>query len=231
MEEVSAKIDASYENFWSKRNGNRVYPTEFVVRVFLATYPGLNFPKLKAGDRVLDVAFGDGRNTSFLCDQGFQVSGIEITQRIVDRTSERLQALGHNPDLRVGRNSSIPFDGEYFDSVLACHCCYYCDEGETFIDNMMEYARIIKRGGWLVASIADVKSYIFDSETLLTDGSFRIAKDPYQNRLGYRLHGFDSRAEIETILSKWFTNFSFGHAANDFFGINERLHWVVCQKK
>ena len=95
MEEVSAKIDASYENFWSKRNGNRVYPTEFVVRVFLATYPGLNFPKLKAGDRVLDVAFGDGRNTYFLCDQGFQVSGIEITQRIVDRTSERLQALGH----------------------------------------------------------------------------------------------------------------------------------------
>ena len=96
---------------------------------------------------------------------------------------------------------------------------------------MTEYARIIKRGGWLVASIAVIKSYIFDSATLLTDGSFRIVKDPYQNRLGYRLHGFDSRTEIEASLSKWFTNFSFGHAANDFFGIDERLHWVVCQKK
>jgi SAM-dependent methyltransferase len=231
MEEVSAKINVSYENFWSRRSSNRVYPTEFVVRAFLANYPGLNFPKPKAGDCVLDVAFGDGRNTSFLCDQGFQVSGIEITQGIVDCTRERLEALGHHPDLRVGRNSNIPFDIGYFDSVLASHCCYYCDEGETFQDNMREYARIIKPGGWLVASIADTNSYIFDSATRLEDGSFRIAKDPYQNRLGYRLHGFSTRREIESCLSHWYTNFSFGHAANDFFGVDERLHWVVCQKK
>jgi len=231
MEEKSKKIDSSYEKFWAKQSSHRVYPTEFVVRVFLANYPGLNFPKPEVDDRVLDVAFGDGRNTSFLCDQGLQVSGIEITQGIVERTSNRLKALGHNADLRVGRNSRIPFDTGYFDSVLACHCSYYCDEEETFNDNMNEYARVLKSGGWLIASIADTSSYIFDSATKLADGSFRIAKDPYHNRLGYRLHGFSTKTEIKSFLSHWYTNFSFGHAANDFFGIDERLYWVTCQKK
>ncbi len=49
-------IDQSYEQFYAKRAGLRVYPTEFVVRTFLANYPGLKFRKPVAGDRVLDIA-------------------------------------------------------------------------------------------------------------------------------------------------------------------------------
>ena len=149
-------IDNSYEQFYAKRAGLKVYPTEFVVRTFLASYPGLSFRKPQPGDRVLDIAFGDGRNTVFLCDQGYAVSGIEITEGIVRQTGERLSKLGHQAELRVGRNSHIPFEDDHFDHVLACHCCYYCDDGETFADNMKEYARVMKPGAWLVASVAMV---------------------------------------------------------------------------
>ncbi len=93
------------------------------------------------------MGFGDGRNTAFLCDQGWAVSGIEITQGIVDQTADRLKNLGHSADLRVGRNSRIPFGDDYFDTILACHCCYYCDEGDSFADNLGEYARVLKTGG------------------------------------------------------------------------------------
>jgi SAM-dependent methyltransferase len=223
-------IDSSYERFYAKRSGARVYPTEFVVRTFLARYPGLRFEKPAAGSRVLDVAFGDGRNTTLLCDQGFAVSGIEITQGIVDQTRARLEKLGQSADLRVGRNSSIPFDDGWFDCILACHCCYYCDEGESFADNMAEYARVLKQGGWLVASVASADSYIFKDAALLPDGSRRIQWDPYGNRNGYRLQAFSDQREIARSLAPWYSDFSFGFADNDYYGVQERVFWVACRK-
>lgn len=225
------KINSSYEQFYARRASPKVYPTEFVVRTFLANYPSLNFRKPNAGDRVLDVAFGDGRNTIFLCDQGLSVSGIEITQGIVDQTNDRLQQLGCGADLRVGRNSRIPFEDEYFDYILACHCCYYCDEEDAFSDNLREYARAMKSGAYLVASVASRASYIFNDAVAIPDGSFRIKKDPYGNRKGYRLHAFAEKKEIQEYFSPWFANFSFGFADNDYYGISERVFWVVCQKK
>jgi ubiquinone/menaquinone biosynthesis C-methylase UbiE len=231
MANLPPQINNNYEKFYAQRADLRVYPTEFVVRTFLANYSGLKFRKPAVGDKVLDIAFGDGRNTVFLCDQDYSVCGIEITEGIVHQTSERLAKLGHQADLRVGRNSKIPFDDNFFDYLLACHCCYYCDEGETLADNMNEYARVMKPGSWLVTSVANRESYIFKDALLLDDGSLRIQADPYGNRDGYRLHGFSSKEQIEAYLSPWFEHFSFGFADNDYYGVSERLFWVVCQKR
>lgn len=224
-------IDSSYEQFYAARRGTKVYPTEFVVRTFLASYPGLTFDRPRPGQRVLDVAFGDGRNTTFLCDQGFEVAGIEITQGIVDQTQARLDALDQHADLRVGRNSCIPWDGGWFDCILACHCCYYCDDGETFAHNMAEYARVLRPGGVLIASVANAASYIFREAQALDDGSLRVAGDPYNNRNGYRLQAFATREQVQQALAPWFHRFSFGAADNDYYGITERVFWVACHKQ
>jgi ubiquinone/menaquinone biosynthesis C-methylase UbiE len=231
MANPGSDIDSSYERHYAERANAKVYPTEFVVRTFMAKYPGLKFRKPAAGNKVLDVGFGDGRNTAFLCEAGLAVSGIEITQGIVDQTRTRMSNLGHKADLRVGRNSAIPFEDEAFDYILACHCCYYCDEGETLLDNLKEYSRVLKKDGFVVASVANRASYIFDGATALPDGSLVVQNDPYNNRNGYRLYGFSTPSDIEQYFSPLFYNFSFGSADNNYFGISERVFWVVAQKK
>lgn len=231
MENQNNNINSRYERHYAERANLKVYPTEFVVRTLLANYPHLNFRKPMSGDKILDIGFGDGRNTAFLCDCGLTVSGIEITQGIVDQTCMRLSKLGHNPDLRVGRNSCIPFaDGE-FDYILACHCCYYCDEEQTLLDNLLEYSRVLKKDGFLIASVANKSSYIFKGANELSDGSMLIVNDPYNNRNGYRLHAFSSESDLEKYFSAYFKNFSFGSADNNYYGLSERLFWVVCQRK
>lgn len=230
MANQNSNINQSYERHYAERSRAKVYPTEFVVRTFLANYPNLSFKKPAAGDAVLDIAFGDGRNTVFLCDNDFNVSGIEITQGIVDQTRSRLAALGHIADLRVGRNSKIPFDDASFNYILACHCCYYCDDGETLMDNLREYSRVLKKGGFVITSVANKASYIFNHAEQLDDGSLQIMSDPYNNRNGYRLHAFDNTTAIENYFSPLFKNFSFGAADNDYYGIQEKVFWVVCEK-
>ena len=224
-------INTSYERHYAERTSQRVYPTEFVVRTFMARYPGLNLPKPPVGARVLDVAFGDGRNTAFLAERGYTVSGIEITQGIVDQGTQRMAALGHDVDLRVGRNSAMPYPDAEFDCIVACACIYYCDEGQTMSDNLAEYARVMKPGAYLVTSVADAQSYIFNGAKRLDDGSFTIANDPYNNRVGYRLHAFATPEELTGYFSPYFTDFSIGHSNNDYYGVNERLFWVVCRKR
>lgn len=223
-------IEERYTSFYTRKQYKRVYPTEFVVRIFLAEYPSLFFRKPKKGDSVLDIGFGDGRNTALLCDQGLDVCGIELSEEIVTTAHSRLNLMGHRPDLRTGRNSSIPFPDEKFDYILACHSCYYCDENQTIDDNLREYQRVLNPGGWVVASVPDANSYIFNGSKKLSDGTSRIEGDPYNNRNGYRLHGFESIDEILRSFSPYFTDFSFGTAQNNYFGIDERVFWVVCKK-
>jgi hypothetical protein len=96
---------------------------------------------------------------------------------------------------------------------------------------MREYARVMRTGGYLVASIANRRSYIFNGAAECPDGSLRIAVDPYGNREGYRLQAFADSRQIEASLAPFFGAFSFGSADNDYYGICERVFWVVCQKK
>lgn len=227
---MTSDIDRKYSEFYKNRTPDKVYPTEFVVRTFLANYPALNL-KLKAGMTVLDLGFGDGRNTVFLAEQGYDTYGIEITDEIVKLTDTRLQNLGLSAKLKVGRNNNIPFAEDFFDVVLACHSSYYCDENDSFQDNLREISRTLRSGGYFITSLPDINSYIFHNAEIRGDGHAVIKSDPYGNRNNYKMRAFQNTEEIKAELSDRFYNFSFGTAQNNYYGIDEKVFWTVCQKQ
>jgi SAM-dependent methyltransferase len=221
----------SYTEFYRDRNPSQVYPVEFVVRSLLGSYPRLNLDKSAfLGKRILDLGFGDGRNMPLLHNLGMHVFGVEISQEICDLTQARMQALGVNVVLRVGRNRNIPYDDAFFDTVLACHSCYYIDAGSSFPDNLREIARVLRPGGSFIFSAPMGTSYILRGARDHGDAHMEIANDPYGVRNGIILKKFDRDAEIRKALSPTFTDFAIGSCRNDFWGIEEHVWIVVCHK-
>lgn len=236
----TAELNNKYTSYYKKGTYLKVYPTEFVVRTFLQKkLPGLkNFVQPVQGAKVLEVGFGDGRNTVFLCEQGYDVTGVEITEEICSQTAERMKALGHsNFHFTVGRNSSLPFENETFEYILASHACYYLDEGESFLDNMREYARVLRPDGYAVFSVIHVRPDVIDDINIMnaaekqSDGTYIITNDPLKIRNGYRFQAFEQSEEIENMLSPLFKNFIIGTADNNFYGVTERVFWVIAQKR
>lgn len=226
------EINDRYNEFYEARRSQQVYATEFVVRSFLGTYPSLKPDRSGFDGRsVLDLGFGDGRNMPLLCNLGFDVYGVEITDEICDACTARMSNLGYKVANRCGRNNAIPFGDQFFDHVVACHACYYVDDDSTFNDNMKEIARVLVAGGRLVFSVPMPSSYIVTNAVDTGNGHMRVTQDPYGVRNGSILKCFRSSEEIETELANDFEDFRIGTVQNNWWGIQEDAWTVVCYRR
>lgn len=112
-----------WNEIYSKRFGGTWYPNEGIVR-FAARYlqrrVGIDlYDKKKEVGKILDVGCGNGRHVVFFAEQGFDVYGIDVSDKAIEIAKAWLAEKGLKAHLKVGDIEKLTFEDRYFDVVVS----------------------------------------------------------------------------------------------------------------
>jgi len=115
---------------------------------FTLTYNRLlcEYANLRDGDKVLDVACGNGRLLSMLSGKAVvQLYGIDISDKMIEEARVKLRG-----DFRVGRAERLGDFATRFDLITVCCAFHHFERPAEFLE---EAYRVLEPGGRLI--IAD----------------------------------------------------------------------------
>lgn len=225
------KLKKKYEDYYSKQNIKNLFPSEFLVKIFLSKnhqfFEKKNFKKLK----LLDLSFGDGRNLNFFKKLGFKVYGTEISNKIIKKVKINLKKDQKNIIFRTGKANYLPFKTGYFDFVVAHNSFYYLDENIQIDENLKEIKRVMKKNSFFIATAPKINNYYFKGAVKLGNKKYLIKNDFLNIRNNSIICGFKSKKELEKLLKKFFKKISIGYSFNEFFKTKEYLYNFIAKNE
>jgi ubiquinone/menaquinone biosynthesis C-methylase UbiE len=101
--------------------------------------------KAKPETTFLEPGVGTGLNVLPLVRRGYFVTGIDVSQEMLNQFRHKLQPIPHNLRLIHADASQLPFAPDSFDVVLTVHMLHTVSNWRTFLD---EIERVLKPGGF-----------------------------------------------------------------------------------
>ncbi|MGY5876509.1 MAG: class I SAM-dependent methyltransferase [Candidatus Thorarchaeota archaeon] len=103
---------------------------------------------------VLDVGCGSGvRVARALVDRGFQVTGIDISQKMIDIAKHCLPEAV----FEVGDMTALEYEDETFDGIVSTYAVFHVPRTKHYA-LFLDFRRILKKGGALLVSVGSMKS-------------------------------------------------------------------------
>jgi SAM-dependent methyltransferase len=140
---------------WFRAAFGALYPVVYAHRDDSAAEHEARFAKelldLEPGDRVLDLACGDGRHLSVFAKMGCIPFGVDLSTDLVSRARLRRRFAIVRADLR-----SLPFEDHAFDHATCFFTSFgYFDTEEENARVLEEAARVIRPGGRFLLDVPD----------------------------------------------------------------------------
>lgn len=124
--------------------------------------------------KLLDAGCGQGQDSRFFAEKGYEVTGIDFSPEGIARAKEKTPAELHVSFQEADLSKSLPFaDGEFdiVHSHLAAHYFTYAETKQI----MQEFRRVLKEGGVLTLLLNSVHDSEYGTGEKLEDDYFLIS--------------------------------------------------------
>lgn len=170
--------------------------------------------------KVLIPGMGYGRNAKVFHENGFEVTGIEISPSAIELARE----YGLNFKMHCGSVTLMPFDNEEYDCIFCYALLHLLNrmQRKQFLRNCYNQ---LKPGGIMVFAVASVSMSLFGSGQKLSVNRFRLSK-------GLEVYFYDNPA-IEKEFSPLGLEEYYDIAEPVKFMVNQesiKMKFVVCRK-
>ena len=179
----------------------------------------------------LDLGCGLGRHTVLFAENGFNVSGFDISKEGIRKTKEWLKNLDLKADLKVGDMLELPYENESFDCILCRNVISHQDtEGVKQI--IKELYRVLKNNGECYLTLGSKSTWGFKQDSWpLVDENTRLRMEEGPE---YKIPHFYADYDLIKELFKDF-KIEFINHIEDFYESNDKtyssFHYHVLIKK
>ena len=196
-------------------------------RQSLLKYPDSTFVTLlhrklqvESHQRVLDYGFGGGANMRVLLRRGHQVSGVEISDAVIQINQQILAEEGLSAQLFKSDGHSLPFTNHSFDAIVPWHVLGY-NSVASLAKVLAEFKRVLRPGGVVLGTIPAYGDVSHQHSEQLSDIEF-ISKVPEQN--GARILCLPDEDSVRKLLQQ--EHAEVGLLQCPMLGTGFSRHWV-----
>jgi ubiquinone/menaquinone biosynthesis C-methylase UbiE len=145
----------------------------------------------KRGLRVLDIGCGAGRHLIYMADQGLEAYGLDISEKGLDFTKERLKKRNLEAFIVKSDMNELPFINSCFDAVVCLHTIYH-QKFKEIKDTVFEITRVLRKKGFLLINFLSKRTYSYGKGLKVEDDTF-VEQEGVEKGV---LHHFTDREEI-----------------------------------
>lgn len=208
------------EKEWGK------YPAESLIRFIAKNFYQANRDTVK----ILEIGCGPGGNIWYLAREGFDAYGIDGSPTAIKKAKLRMRQEGVRADFRIGDIVNLPYQNNYFDSVIDAECLY--SNSREDVERILNgICRILKPDGLFYSRTFAKGTYIGNSRKKVGDLEYiNISDGPLAGKCLVRLMG---DKHIKALYGKFFKIVSIDKLEftinNCSIKISEFI--VICKKK
>jgi len=167
---------------------NQKYQPGGALSFRVAAFEEILLRRLSPGDTVLDLGCGTGAIASALAARGFRVTACDVAEEMIGAGKRIFNESVIEWLLLPSDWKRLPFDANAFDAIVASSIFEYLPDVDAVL---AECQRILKPGGFLVATVPNPRKLIRKLENLIRPAAILASQITVLKRVP-KLHSYTS---------------------------------------